>query len=121
MPLASQLDKRALLPSQKYNPTRTVTYAGTLGLAGVQCAIYPVQSPGGYQILGRTLSPWDAVGRFEGEGIEKHFLVRSFDIIKWQHMSEEEFLKVSRHSHAVPREKQSDRLSHSKREKKKTD
>ncbi|GAA5899922.1 uncharacterized protein JCM6883_006034 [Sporobolomyces salmoneus] len=96
LPLMAPLDKRALLPSQKYNPTRTVTYAGTLGLAGVQAAIYPIQSPGGYQILGRTLSPWDAVGRFAGEGIEKHFLICSFDIIKWQHVSEEEFTKIEK-------------------------
>ncbi|GAA5977812.1 hypothetical protein JCM5350_006186 [Sporobolomyces pararoseus] len=96
LPLMAPLDKRALLPSQKYNPTRTVTYAGTLGLAGVQCAIYPVQSPGGYQILGRTLSPWDPVGRFAGEGIERFFLIRSFDIVKWQHMSEEEFTKIEK-------------------------
>jgi hypothetical protein len=41
------------------------------------------------------LSPWDPVGRFGGEGIEKFFLIRSFDIVKWQHMSEEEFEKVS--------------------------
>jgi len=71
-----------------------MTAAGTLGLAGVQSAIYPTASPGGYQILGRTLSPWSALGKFEGEGNEQCFLIRSFDVIKWVPMGEEEFAKV---------------------------
>ncbi|GAA5942647.1 bifunctional urea carboxylase/allophanate hydrolase [Sporobolomyces koalae] len=96
LPLAAPLDKRALVPSQKYNPTRTYTTAGTLGLAGTQCAIYPVASPGGYQILGRTLSPWSPIGRFEGEGVEKYFLIRSFDVIKWVPTVEEEFAKIEK-------------------------
>ncbi|CEQ42611.1 SPOSA6832_04453 [Sporobolomyces salmonicolor] len=90
------LDQRALLASQKYNPTRTFTRSGTLGFAGVQCAIYPVDSPGGYQILGRTLTPFSPHGKYSGEGNEKHFLVRSFDLVRWLPMSEEEFDKIER-------------------------
>ncbi|GAA5929766.1 hypothetical protein JCM1841_002641 [Sporobolomyces salmonicolor] len=96
LPMLAPLDQRALLASQKYNPTRTFTRSGTLGFAGVQCAIYPVDSPGGYQILGRTLTPFSPHGKYSGEGNEKHFLVRSFDLVRWLPMSEEEFDKIER-------------------------
>lgn len=117
-----QLDKRAVFASQKYNPTRTFTPSGTLGYAGVQAAIYPVcvppfppplrlpltssspsrsDSPGGYQILGRTLTPWSAYGRY-GKGYEGHFLIRNFDIVKWQPVSEEDFAQVRLSPSAFP-------------------
>lgn len=51
-------------------------------------------SPGGYQILGKTLTPWSPWGRYDGEGHEKLFLLRNFDVVHWLPMSEEEFLKV---------------------------
>lgn len=52
-------------------------------------------SPGGYQILGKTLTPWSPWGRYDGEGHERLFLLRNFDVVHWLPMSEEEFLKVS--------------------------
>ncbi|MBI4609988.1 MAG: 5-oxoprolinase subunit PxpB [Candidatus Rokubacteria bacterium] len=33
---------------------RTKTPAGSVGIGGTQCCIYPVESPGGFWILGRT-------------------------------------------------------------------
>lgn len=95
LPFLFPLDKRALLAAQKYNPTRTFTPSGTLGYAGNQCAIYPTVLPGGYQILGRTLTPWSAYGRY-GPGHEGHFLLRSFDLIRWVPMSEDEFGEVEK-------------------------
>lgn len=95
LPFLFPLDKRALLAAQKYNPTRTFTPSGTLGYAGNQCAIYPTVLPGGYQILGRTLTPWSAYGRY-GDGHEGHFLIRSFDLIRWVPMSEAEFGEVEK-------------------------
>jgi len=95
LPFLFPLDKRAILAAQKYNPTRTFTPSGTLGYAGNQCAIYPTVLPGGYQILGRTLTPWSAYGRY-GEGHEGHFLIRSFDLIRWVPMSEDEFNEVDK-------------------------
>lgn len=38
------------------NP-RTKVPAGSVGIAGVQCGIYPVESPGGWRILGRSPIP----------------------------------------------------------------
>ncbi|GAA5886536.1 hypothetical protein JCM6882_001679 [Rhodosporidiobolus microsporus] len=95
LPFLFPLDKRALLASQKYNPTRTFTPSGTLGYAGVQAAVYPVDSPGGYQIIGRTLTPWSVKGRY-GAGYEGHFLLKSFDVVRWVRMEEKEFAEVEK-------------------------
>lgn len=54
------LDERARLFAPKYNPPRTWTPKGTIGLGGALTCIYPDQTPGGYQLLGRTPMPiWD--------------------------------------------------------------
>jgi KipI family sensor histidine kinase inhibitor len=54
------LDTRARLFAPKYNPPRTWTPKGTIGMGGALTCIYPDQTPGGYQLLGRTPMPiWD--------------------------------------------------------------
>lgn len=53
-----------------------------------------VESPGGYQLLGRTLTPFSVAGRYGGSGHEKHFLLRNFDVVAWLPMSEKDFDKV---------------------------
>src|SRR5229473_1684098 len=54
------LDPRSLLTAPKYNPPRTWTPRGTIGLGGAITCIYPDQTPGGYQIFARTPMPiWD--------------------------------------------------------------
>lgn len=48
------------LIAPKYNPPRTWTPKGTIGIGGGITCIYPDQTPGGYQIFGRTPMPiWD--------------------------------------------------------------
>jgi len=43
---------------------RTKVTAGSVGLAGAQTAVYPLQSPGGWRIIGRTsLTLWDPYAR----------------------------------------------------------
>ena len=39
---------------------------GAVGIAGLVAAIYPVASPGGYQLFGRTLPPWQTWPRGGG-------------------------------------------------------
>lgn len=51
------LDDRARLIAPKYNPPRTWTPKGTIGLGGALTCIYPDRTPGGYQLLGRTPVP----------------------------------------------------------------
>ena len=46
----------------KYNPARTFTYGGAVGIGGQFMAIYGMDSPGGYQLFGRTLPIWDTFG-----------------------------------------------------------
>jgi urea carboxylase len=54
------LDPRSRLVAPKYDPPRTWTPKGTIGHGGAITCIYPDQTPGGYQIFGRTPMPiWD--------------------------------------------------------------
>lgn len=51
-PYLGGMDKRIATPRLQ-NP-RTKIPAGSVGIAGEQTGIYPVESPGGWQLLGRT-------------------------------------------------------------------
>ncbi|KAL9083145.1 MAG: hypothetical protein Q9159_005963 [Coniocarpon cinnabarinum] len=60
------VDPRQRMSSPKTNPSRVYTPAGTVGWGGGCFSIYPVDSPGGYQMLGRTVPTFDAFGRKPG-------------------------------------------------------
>ncbi|GAA5995653.1 bifunctional urea carboxylase/allophanate hydrolase [Rhodotorula paludigena] len=97
LPMMGPFDHRSIFKSQKYNPTRTFTPAGSLGLAGVMAATYPVDSPGGYQLVGKTLTPWSPWGRYGPPAeYESKFLLRNFDVIHWLPMPETEFLEIEK-------------------------
>lgn len=65
LPFMMALDPRAVITAPKYNPPRTWTPEGTIGMGGASTAIYPVATPGGYQIFARTPVPiWDTAKRF---------------------------------------------------------
>lgn len=65
LPFMMALDPRCMLTAPKYNPPRTWTPEGTVGMGGASTCIYPVATPGGYQIFGRTPVPiWDTQKRF---------------------------------------------------------
>jgi inhibitor of KinA len=51
-PYMAEIDQRLIVP-RKDKPRASVE-AGSVGLAGIQTGIYPVVSPGGWQIIGRT-------------------------------------------------------------------
>src|SRR5207253_1359892 len=53
LPFMFPLDPRYAIVTPKYNPTRPWTPEGAVGIGGPCVAIYPVQSPGGYQLFGR--------------------------------------------------------------------
>ncbi|MDQ1850607.1 allophanate hydrolase subunit 1 [Gemmobacter fulvus] len=71
LPFMMPLDPRARLTAPKYNPPRTNTPQGAIGVGGAANSIYPVATPGGYQIFARTPVPiWDQSGEnpvFEGD------------------------------------------------------
>jgi urea carboxylase len=85
------LDPRCKLVTPKYNPPRTATPEGALGMGGASTCIYPVATPGGYQIFGRTPVPvWDTRGRFpEFEG--NICLFRPTDRLKFMPCTRDEF------------------------------
>lgn len=65
LPFTMPLDPRCRLVAPKYNPPRTWTPKGTVGMGGMSTAIYPEHLPGGYQVFGRTPVPiWDTEKRF---------------------------------------------------------
>lgn len=63
LPFLYPLDPRYAVVIPKYNPTRPWTPEGAVGIAGPCLAIYPVASPGGYQLIGRTIPIYDAQQR----------------------------------------------------------
>lgn len=44
--------------------------------------IYPMASPGGYQLVGRTLPIWNAFGRTGPFSATKPWLLRNFDQVR---------------------------------------
>jgi urea carboxylase len=91
LPFMFPMDPRYIVSVPKYNPTRTWTAEGTLGLGGPCFAIYPVESPGGYQLLGRTLRIFDLERRNEGFG-DSPFLLRPGDRVSFYQVEEDELL-----------------------------
>jgi len=57
LPFMMALDPRCKLTVPKYNPPRTWTPKGTIGMGGSSTSIYPDRLPGGYQIFGITPVP----------------------------------------------------------------
>ncbi|HHY38530.1 MAG TPA: 5-oxoprolinase subunit PxpB [Clostridia bacterium] len=51
-PYLGGMDERIAMPRLK--TPRTLVPAGSIGIAGAQTGIYPVDSPGGWRIIGRT-------------------------------------------------------------------
>lgn len=52
LPYMGGMPERLTIP--RLQTPRTKTPAGSVGIGGTQCCIYPVESPGGFWVLGRT-------------------------------------------------------------------
>ncbi|GAA3664214.1 hypothetical protein GCM10022237_25370 [Nocardioides ginsengisoli] len=61
LPSLLALDPLAQLSAPKYNPTRMWTPEGAVGIGGSAVVIYPMESPGAYELFGRTLPIWRPV------------------------------------------------------------
>ena len=96
-PCAVPVDPRHRLLSSKYNPARTFTAEGTVGIGGMYMCIYGMDSPGGYQLMGRTLPIWNRFVRNTQFEPGKPWLLRFFDQISFYPVTEEE-LTVERES-----------------------
>jgi urea carboxylase len=96
-PCALPVDPRHRLLGSKYNPARTFTAEGTVGIGGMYMCVYGMDSPGGYQIVGRTLPIWNKFIRNPQFEPNKPWLLRFFDQISFYPVTEEE-LTVERES-----------------------
>lgn len=94
LPFMMALDPRCKLTAPKYNPPRTWTPKGTVGMGGASTAIYPELLPGGYQIFARTPVPiWDPQQRFPVFK-DSICLFRPGDRVKFVPCTVEEFNEV---------------------------
>lgn len=82
-PYMGEIDERIALP-RKVIPRKEVP-AGSVGIAGRQTGIYPLTSPGGWQIIGRT-----PVSLFHKNN-DQPVLLQPGDEIKFYSITEHEF------------------------------
>ncbi len=89
-PCAVPVDPRHRLVVPKYNPARTFTPEGAVGIGGTYMCIYPMESPGGYQLIGRTLPIWNTRGNLGAFSPAKPWLLDMFDQVRFQKVSDQE-------------------------------
>lgn len=89
-PCAVPVDPRHRLLTSKYNPARTYTAEGTVGIGGVYMCIYGMDSPGGYQLVGRTLPIWNKFLKNPQFAAGEPWLLRFFDQVEFYPVSEAE-------------------------------
>ena len=70
--------------------------AGTVGIAGPQTGIYPVESPGGWRLIGRTPL------RLFDPAAENPFLVAAGDTLRFRKIAPGEFERLSAGASAAP-------------------
>jgi len=90
-----KVDERIASP-RKSNPDRMM-HAGSVGIAGEQTGIYPLDSPGGWNIIGQTpLRMFDA-------GREEPVLLRAGDEVKFVAITLKEFQRLKQSKRARAR------------------
>lgn len=67
---------------------RTAIPAGSVGIAGMQTGVYPIETPGGWQLIGRTPLKMFDLNR------NTKSLLKAGDIAKFYPISYEEYLKL---------------------------
>jgi inhibitor of KinA len=80
------IDERIAVPRKK--TPRLAIPAGAVGIADKQTGIYPIESPGGWQLIGKTpLKLFNPAGKPE-------FLITAGDFIKFIPVSDEEYQDI---------------------------
>ncbi|GAB6171429.1 hypothetical protein JCM15765_09070 [Paradesulfitobacterium aromaticivorans] len=92
------LDPRYAIVVPKYNPPRTWTPEGTVGIGGPCLYVYPTPTGGGYQVFGRTI-PIFQFSQKHPLFKENPTFFRAGDRIKFFEVPEEEILKIYQHVH----------------------
>ncbi len=85
-PYLGGMDKRIATP--RLSSPRTKIPAGSVGIAGEQTGVYPMQSPGGWQLIGRT--PLELYNPEK----ENPILLKSGNYIVFKSIDEEEYIKI---------------------------
>lgn len=93
LPFMFPTDPRNVVVVPKYNPTRTWTPEGAVGIGGPCFAIYPVESPGGYQVFGRSIPVYDLQKR-NAAFRDDELLLRPADRVRFHQVSEEELMSL---------------------------
>lgn len=93
-PCAVPIDPRHRLLSSKYNPARTFTAEGTVGIGGMYMCIYGMDSPGGYQLVGRTLPIWNKFLKNAQFAANEPWLLHFFDQVRFYPVSEAELTQL---------------------------
>ena len=86
-PYMTGMPARLTIP--RLDTPRTSTPAGSVGIGGVQCCIYSVQSPGGFWVLGRTpVRIFDAAA-------EAPILLRPGDRVRFRPIDRAEYDRIA--------------------------
>jgi len=92
------MDPRCALVVPKYNPPRTWSPEGAVGIGGPCVFTYTTPTGGGYQLFGRTI-PIFQFSQKHPMFKDSPFLYRPADRIKFHEVSEEEILNIYEHVH----------------------
>lgn len=87
-PFLGGLSERIFTPRRE-NP-RLVVPAGTVGIANNQTGIYPIDSPGGWQLIGRT-----AIRLYDPNGFQP-ILLKAGNYLRFKSISKDEFQEISK-------------------------
>jgi inhibitor of KinA len=88
LPYMTGMPERINIP--RLDTPRTKTPPGSVGIGGIQCCIYSVESPGGFWILGRTpLALYDP-------GAAEPTLLRAGDRVRFRRIARAEFDAIGR-------------------------
>lgn len=99
LPFMFPLDPRYAIVTPKYNPTRPWTPEGAVGIGGPCVAIYPVPSPGGYQLFGRTLPIFDLQQRNPAFR-DNPILLKPADRVQWVPVPDDRLASLIEDVHA---------------------
>ncbi|SCY81679.1 urea carboxylase [Nitrosospira sp. Nl5] len=93
-PLGAPVDPRHRLVTTKYNPARTWTPENAVGIGGAYMCVYGMESPGGYQLVGRTVQMWNSYNQTKDFKDGKPWLLRFFDQVRFYPVTEGELLEM---------------------------
>ncbi|KAJ7488471.1 hypothetical protein B0H11DRAFT_1912961 [Mycena galericulata] len=66
---------------------------GAVGIAGVVAAIYPIVSPGGYQMYGRTLPAWQEWGKGPDFALDCPWFAPQCDEVHFEPVTESQYIQ----------------------------